>query len=157
MNNKFHPSDTASGKLDRPITRRQFLGNVMLASAGAALISSDLAPRWQIGCYTRPWAEHDYRVAFDGMAQAGFKFAGLMTHKTGTVITLQTTPEQAAAIGAEAKSRGLKIASLWGGNFDVKKSVAEGITGQFYLAILVARLVGMQMSRAAEKSVERDR
>jgi amino acid transporter len=36
-------------------------------------------------------------------------------------------------------------------------AVAEGITGQFYLAILVARLVGMQMSRAAEKSVERDR
>ena len=36
-------------------------------------------------------------------------------------------------------------------------AVAEGITGQFYLAILVARLVGMQMSRAAEKTVERDR
>jgi voltage-gated potassium channel len=35
-------------------------------------------------------------------------------------------------------------------------AVAEGITGQFYLAILVARLVGMQMSRAAEKSVERN-
>lgn len=31
-------------------------------------------------------------------------------------------------------------------------AVAEGITGQFYLAILVARLVGMQMSRSAEKS-----
>ena len=28
-------------------------------------------------------------------------------------------------------------------------AVAEGITGQFYLAILVARLVGMQMSQAA--------
>lgn len=28
-------------------------------------------------------------------------------------------------------------------------AVAEGITGQFYMAILVARLVGMQMSRAA--------
>jgi hypothetical protein len=29
-------------------------------------------------------------------------------------------------------------------------AVAEGITGQFYLAILVARLVGMHMSRAAD-------
>ena len=29
-------------------------------------------------------------------------------------------------------------------------AVAEGITGQFYLAILVARLVGMQMSRVAD-------
>ncbi len=31
-------------------------------------------------------------------------------------------------------------------------AVAEGITGQFYLAILVARLVGMQMSQAASPS-----
>ncbi len=30
-------------------------------------------------------------------------------------------------------------------------AVAEGITGQFYLAILVARLVGMQMSRSADR------
>lgn len=30
-------------------------------------------------------------------------------------------------------------------------AVAEGITGQFYLAILVARLVGMQMSQAADR------
>ncbi|MGA7872920.1 MAG: potassium channel family protein [Candidatus Binatus sp.] len=29
-------------------------------------------------------------------------------------------------------------------------AVAEGITGQFYLAILVARLVGMQMSQSAD-------
>lgn len=49
-------------------------------------------------------------------------------------------------------------------------AVAEGITGQFYLAILVARLVGIQMSQAAnqdtrnqtripetERSVDRDR
>jgi hypothetical protein len=31
-------------------------------------------------------------------------------------------------------------------------AVAEGITGQFYLPILVARLVGMQMSRAGTPS-----
>ncbi len=30
-------------------------------------------------------------------------------------------------------------------------AVAEGITGQFYLAILVARLVGLQMSRPASR------
>jgi hypothetical protein len=33
-------------------------------------------------------------------------------------------------------------------------SVAEGITGQFYLAILVARLVGMQMSQSAGRPTE---
>ncbi len=34
-------------------------------------------------------------------------------------------------------------------------AVAEGITGQFYLAILVARLVGMQMSQSASQHEER--
>jgi len=33
-------------------------------------------------------------------------------------------------------------------------AVAEGITGQFYLAILVARLVGMQMSQSAVQTAE---
>ncbi len=33
-------------------------------------------------------------------------------------------------------------------------AVAEGITGQFYLAILVARLVGMQMSQSASPHAE---
>lgn len=33
-------------------------------------------------------------------------------------------------------------------------AVAEGITGQFYLAILVARLVGMQMSQSASQQTE---
>jgi hypothetical protein len=33
-------------------------------------------------------------------------------------------------------------------------AVAEGITGQFYLAILVARLVGMQMSQAVSRQEE---
>jgi hypothetical protein len=33
-------------------------------------------------------------------------------------------------------------------------SVAEGITGQFYLAILVARLVGMQMSQSPRQAAE---
>ena len=36
-------------------------------------------------------------------------------------------------------------------------AVAEGITGQFYLAILVARLVGMQMSRREQGRSDADR
>ena len=115
--------------INHPLTRRHFIGKIMVATTGVTLISAAKTPRWQIGCYTRPWAEHDYRVAFDGIAQAGFMYAGLMTCKSGTVISKDTTPEQAAAIGEEAKSRGLKIASVYGGNFDVSKSVTEGIAG----------------------------
>jgi voltage-gated potassium channel len=34
-------------------------------------------------------------------------------------------------------------------------AVGEGITGQFYMAILVAQLVGLQMSRSAGRAHER--
>ena len=115
---------------DQQITRRHFIEKVMIATAGVTIISSGAkSPRWQIGCYTRPWAEHDFRVAFDGIAEAGFRYVGLMTSKSGTVITKDTTPEQALNVAEEAKSRGLQIASLYGGNFDVRKSVDEGILG----------------------------
>jgi sugar phosphate isomerase/epimerase len=72
-------------------------------------------PRWQIGCYTRPWAQYDYHAAFDGIAAAGFKYVGLMTtkSKTSLIISMATTPKEAAAIGGEAKQRGLKIVSMW--------------------------------------------
>ena len=35
-------------------------------------------------------------------------------------------------------------------------AVAEGITGQFYLAILVARLVGMQMSQSPTQHAKQE-
>ncbi len=35
-------------------------------------------------------------------------------------------------------------------------AVAEGITGQFYLAILVARLVGMQMTQSSNQQAEQE-
>jgi sugar phosphate isomerase/epimerase len=115
---------------NQQITRRYFIEKVMIASAGVTIISSGAkSPRWQIGCYTRPWAEHDYRVAFAGIAEAGFRYAGLMTSKSGTVITKDTTPEQALIVAEEARTRGLQIASLYGGNFDVRKSIDEGIAG----------------------------
>jgi sugar phosphate isomerase/epimerase len=115
--------------INQTINRRHFIEKFVLATAGVSLISAAKSSGWQIGCYTRPWAEFDYRVAFDGIAEAGFRYAGLMSSKSGLVISMDTTPEQAIKIGEEAKSRGLKIASLYGGNFDVTKTVAEGITG----------------------------
>ncbi|MGO8732000.1 MAG: sugar phosphate isomerase/epimerase family protein [Terriglobia bacterium] len=101
------------------VTRREFIGSALLATAGAVFSRAAKPPRWQIGCYTRPWAQFDYRVAFDGVAAAGFKYIGLMTtkSKSNLIISLSTTPEEAAAIGAEAKQRGLKIISMWSDQF----------------------------------------
>lgn len=111
------------------LTRRDFLGKIVLSSAALALLSSAKTSKWQLGCFTRPWAEHDYLVAFDGIAGAGFKFVGMMGSKNGPAITKDTTPEQAARVGEDAKSRGLQIASFWGGEFDSEKSVNDGVAG----------------------------
>lgn len=114
---------------DNFISRRHFVGSLVSATLAGALINScDFKPGYQIACYTRPWMDHEYRVALDGIAEAGFKYAGIMTDVNGRVITLDTTVEQAAKIGEEVTSRGLKVASLSLGSFDVSKSLNEGIS-----------------------------
>ena len=108
------PTDRRGGT-----TRRQFIGSALLATTGAVFSHAEEPPRWEIGCYTRPWAQYDYHVALDGIAAAGFKYIGLMTtkSKSNLIISLTTTPEQAAAIGAEVKQRGLKVISMWSDQF----------------------------------------
>jgi len=107
-------------------TRRHFLGGLSAALAsiparGAtppAGAPSGASP-FQLGCYTRPWGAYDYRVALDAIAAAGFKYAGLMTTKSknSLIVSVDSTPEEAEAVGAELKQRGLGVLSLWGGNF----------------------------------------
>ena len=127
-------------KSSNRISRREFLGeSVGLVTAGVAAsfvcASHSLAKKsdgpWQIGCYTRPWGEHDYRVALDAIAEAGFKYVGLMSTKseTGLVISVSTTAEEAERVGEEIKKRGLAVPSVYGGGIPVEKSLEEGITG----------------------------
>ena len=106
-------------------TRRRFLGGVTSALAAAHIRAEEAsASPWQLGCYTRPWATHDYRVALDGIAAAGFKYAGLMTTKSknNLILSVESTPDEAAAVGAEVTRRGLKVISLWGGSFPLDSS-----------------------------------
>ncbi|UCC97460.1 MAG: neutral/alkaline non-lysosomal ceramidase N-terminal domain-containing protein [Phycisphaerales bacterium] len=122
------------------ISRRRFLGGTVklgaaglaasyaLESPGAAAVAGE---QWQIGCYTRPWAKYDYRVALDAIAEAGFKYAGLMTTNSETrlVISVSTTLKEAEQVGREAKQRGLGIPSVYGGGIPVDKSLEAGIKG----------------------------
>jgi neutral ceramidase len=121
-------------------SRREFLDKtVKLGTAGimatSTAASTALAKKsegpWQIGCYTRPWGQYDYRVALDAIAEAGFKYAGLMTakSKTGLVISVSTTLEEAKQVGEEVKKRGLTVPSLYGGGIPVEKSLKAGIEG----------------------------
>ncbi|MBN1506395.1 MAG: neutral/alkaline non-lysosomal ceramidase N-terminal domain-containing protein [Sedimentisphaerales bacterium] len=86
---------------------------------------------WQIGCYTRPWDKYDYRLALDAIAEAGYKYVGLMTTKSRTslVISVETSLEEAARIGEEVKKRGLKVASVYGGGIPVEKGLNAAIEG----------------------------
>lgn len=119
------------------ISRRQFIGNFMLATTSAALITGcktslfagGKSSPYQIGAYTRVWGSVNYRVALDGMVEAGYKFAGLSTHEKGRVVDRDTPPEVAVQVGEEIRKRGLELVTLSGGSHDVSKSLKEGIAG----------------------------
>ena len=112
---------------NRTVSRRGFIGTVLMATAAGSLLSSCSNDPWQIGCYTRAWGNRNYLVSLDGMAEAGFKYAGLSTHDKGRVVDLNTTPEVAATVGEEIKKRGLTLVTNSGGSFDATKGVDEGI------------------------------
>ena len=124
------------------LSRRDFLDRTLkLGAAGLAAscavtsietaLAGEREDHWQIGCYTRPWADYDYRVALDAIAEAGFKYAGLMTTKSKTrlVISVDTSLEEAQQVGREVKKRGLKVPSVYGGGIPVAKSLKAGIEG----------------------------
>jgi len=125
------------------VSRRRFLAQtVAVPAAGwlAAAVARSPAQAaeaakpagWQIGIYTRPWAQWEYRVALDAIAEAGFKCAGLMTAKAkgGLVLSMESSLDEAHAVGQEARKRGLAIVSVYGGGFPLKKdSLEEGIRG----------------------------
>lgn len=116
------------------MNRRDFLITTTAATAGAALLASGCASnqpragRWKIGCYTRPWDQHPYQVALDAVAEAGFDHVGILTAKgkSWVIINTDTTPEEAARIGHEARQRNLKTASVYG-DFKAGLSVADNL------------------------------
>jgi sugar phosphate isomerase/epimerase len=117
------------------ISRREFLRATTafgLATAARPLDAlAAVESAYQLGCYTRPWDQFEYRIALDGIAEAGFKYAGLMTAKgkSWVLITVELTTEEVAAIAEEVKKRGLKTLSIYGGDFPVATSVEAGIAG----------------------------
>ena len=121
---------------NQPITRRQFVNQTLTlsaaglaASCGTSKSQSGGGP-WQIGCYTRPWDQVEYREALDAIAEAGYKFVGLMTTKAPQrlVISVTTSLEEARQVGDECRKRGLTPVSVYGGGFPTQ-TVAAGVEG----------------------------
>ena len=115
-------------------SRRRFLrANAAAGLAGmvpgsAVARAHRVVETWQVGCYTRPWDQYEYRVALDGIAEAGFPYVGIMTYKgkTWVMITPRTTRRDAEEINEEVKSRGLKIISVYG-DFSVRETAARAV------------------------------
>ncbi len=116
------------------VPRREFLRGTAalgLASLAKSLTGCASASRYTLGCYTRPWDKHEYRVALDGVAEAGFKHVGLMTAKgkSWVIVTVDSTPDEVAAVADQVKQRGLRTISIYGGDFPAAKSVEAGVAG----------------------------
>ncbi len=121
-------------KSSRIISRREMLKRALAMGTLAprlSLAAKSPADVWQIGCYTRPWAKYEYPVALDAIAEAGFKYVGLMTTKSPTnlVISVQSGIEEAQKVGEECRKRNLAVPSLYGGGIPVAKSLEAGIQG----------------------------
>jgi sugar phosphate isomerase/epimerase len=124
------------------ISRRSFLtGTARLGMAAMAvptvetLFGADAGgatPRaaWQIGCYTRVFDQFEYPVALDAIAEAGFKYVGLMTTKKKEWVMIKTTTpvEEVRTMHKEARKRGLEMLSVYG-DFSVTDSLEAGIRG----------------------------
>jgi sugar phosphate isomerase/epimerase len=126
---------------DYPINRRSFLARAaklgaagVVASRAESLYAADPVaagkPTWQLGCYTRVFDQFDYPVALDAIAEAGFKYVGLMTTNTKQWVMIKTTtpPEEVQAMKDAASKRGLKVLSVYG-DFSVAESLEAGVRG----------------------------
>lgn len=139
-------------------TRRQFLGTSALGLAAAAL-AQESKPKdtWQIGCYTRPWAQFEYTVALDAIAEAGFKYVGLMTTKSknNLVLSMETSEEEALRIGEACRARGLTVPSVYGGDIPVGASLEAGIAGMRKLIdnTAAAGVANLMMGGIGEQSL----
>ncbi len=113
--------------MNQKLSRRAFVDLTAKASAAAALgsvlslnnaagVNPPAMKSWQIGCYTRVFDQFDYSLALDAIAEAGFKYVGLMTTNTKqwVMVNPATKPEEVQAMNSAAEKRGLKILSIYG-------------------------------------------
>ncbi len=97
------------------MTRRQFIGSTFAATvAGSALLEAADKPRWEIGCFNRPWGAWSYDVALDGLKAGGFKLTGLVgDHKGDVGLATSATPEYIAALKKRIDERSLTPNIAW--------------------------------------------
>jgi sugar phosphate isomerase/epimerase len=115
------------------------------ALAGATLLSNFAAgPNWTIGCFNRAWTKWGgIDVALDGIKEAGFTVAGLLTRtRTEPLIGPDASDEYLDALKKKIAARGLK-ANLGAIRTKVNEGVEVGIK-DLRLQIDHAHKLGLQ-------------
>ncbi len=84
---------------------------------------------WQLGCFTRPFAQFTYAEALQGIAAAGFSAVGLMSARltSGNVNLANANEKQRAEIRDGAAEHNLAIAATYYGGPPVQESLAAGV------------------------------
>src|SRR3954467_5367886 len=77
----FHRSERMADQLSRRLVLKGAVAAGAMAVASPLLSRAAEGGAYQIGCFTRRWKDEPYTVAFDAIAEAGFKYVGLMTSK----------------------------------------------------------------------------
>lgn len=114
------------------MTRRMLLVAALSSVAGAMRTfgnEKQEEPGYKVGCYTRPWNRFEYRIALDGIAEAGFEYAGLMRTREGLVVHAAASEGTVREVAREVERRGLKMLSVYGGDFGARESLERGRTG----------------------------
>lgn len=117
------------------MNRRQFLqSSPAIGTLAAAGMSSAIRPLqadepaktegWQLGCFTRPFADFPYAETLDAIAAAGYAAVGLMSARlaSGNVALSAATDAQVAEIREEAGKRGLAISVTYYGGPSANES-----------------------------------
>ena len=73
---------------------------------------AEMAFRVQLGCMNRPWTEHPFERAVEGIRAAGFEHFALLRHGGKQLISPDSTPEEADAIAGAVKKTGLKLTMI---------------------------------------------
>ena len=111
----------------RRIPRRRLFRALLALGTVAAAARPTTVRGYLIGCYTRPWDQFELETALDGIAEAGYAYAGLMTARgrSPAIVTPETSEDEAARVGEKVRNRGLKVCSVYG-DFAVGASPREG-------------------------------
>lgn len=114
----------------QPMSRRRFIqSTAVLAAVGPSVLTAADKPKWEIGCFNRPWGAWDYDTALDGLKAGGFKLTGLVgDHKGDLGLAASATPEYIAALKKRIDERGLTPNIAWlksQHNLPVEQSIAS--------------------------------